>query len=96
MANGRRTVRVSIRGRVQGVWFRDWTRRTAESLDLAGWVRNRRDHSVEALFAGPSHLVQLMLERCHDGPPLASVEDVIILEEGGLERPTSFEVLPTL
>lgn len=95
MTDGRRSVRVSIRGRVQGVWYRDWTRRTAEDLGLAGWVRNRRDHSVEALFVGPAHLVQLMLERCQGGPPLASVDEVIVLEEGGAERPSGFDILPT-
>ena len=89
-----RSVRVRIEGRVQGVGFRYWTERVASELGLAGWVRNRRDGTVEALLSGPPEDVEEMLERCRDGPPSAAVTSVTILEEGG-SAPDDFEVLPT-
>ena len=89
-----RTVRVRIEGRVQGVSFRYWTQEQAQALGLTGWVRNRADGSVEALFSGPAGRVTEMLVRCHDGPPAAAVTAVTVLEEGS--APASvFEVLPT-
>jgi acylphosphatase len=89
-----RTVRVRISGRVQGVSYRYWAQETAEALGLSGWVRNRRDGSVEALFSGPGGDVAEMLRRCHDGPAAAVVGSVEVLEEGGA-APHAFEVRPT-
>ena len=88
-------MRVRIEGGVQGVGFRYWTERVATELDLGGWVRNRRDGSVEALFCGPAQDVAEMLERCRSGPRSAHVTAVEIVEEGGTP-PNAFEVLPTL
>ncbi len=68
--------RVSISGKVQGVFFRDSTREKAEGLGLAGWVTNRPDGRVEALFEGPSDRVREMVEWCEHGPSQASVENV--------------------
>jgi len=68
--------RVVIRGRVQGVGYRAWTEYTALDLGLEGWVRNRRDGTVEALFAGPQEAVEAMLETCGQGPPGARVAAV--------------------
>jgi acylphosphatase len=62
-------VHVTIRGRVQGVGFRAWAEITALEHGLEGWVRNRRDGAVEALFAGPEELVLIMVEACRLGPP---------------------------
>ena len=90
----RRSVRVSIEGSVQGVGYRAWTERVAAGLDLSGWVRNRRDGTVEALFSGPAEEVAEMLARCRDGPRAAHVTAVRIIEEGG-PAPGGFEVLPT-
>jgi acylphosphatase len=90
-----RAVRVRIEGSVQGVGFRYWTERVASELGLGGWVRNRRDGSVEALFCGPREDVALMLARCRDGPRGARVTSVKIVEEGGA-APDGFEVLPTV
>ena len=90
----RRSVRVRIEGRVQGVGYRYWTERVAGELNLSGWVRNRRDGSVEALFSGPADDVAQMLECCKDGPPSARVTTVKIVEEGGT-TPVGFDVLPT-
>jgi len=70
------TINVRIRGRVQGVWYRGWTEEQAASRGLRGWVRNRRDGSVEALFCGPPALVEEMIESCWTGPPAARVEAV--------------------
>lgn len=72
----RRTVRVRITGRVQGVWYRGWTIDEARRLGLSGWVRNRRDGSVEAVFSGPEQTVRAMIELCREGPPAALVSDV--------------------
>lgn len=71
-----KAVRVSVRGRVQGVWFRAWTTEQASQRGLRGWVRNRRDGSVEALFVGPVAMVDEMIAVCREGPPLARVEAV--------------------
>jgi acylphosphatase len=90
-----RSVRVLIAGRVQGVGFRYWTERVARELGLSGWVRNRRDGSVEALFSGAAEAVAEMLDRAHEGPPSAVVASVRIVEEG-LDPPAGFDVLPTV
>ncbi|XP_055812121.1 uncharacterized protein LOC129882027 [Solanum dulcamara] len=68
-----KTVRAVIKGRVQGVFYRDWTVENAKELGLKGWVRNRRDGSVEALFSGSPEKVQEMEQRCRRGPPSAIV-----------------------
>jgi acylphosphatase len=67
---------VTIRGRVQGVGYRAWVEHRASAHDLEGWVRNRRDGSVEALFAGPEDVVAGLIERCRRGPSSARVDDV--------------------
>jgi acylphosphatase len=89
-----RTVRVRIEGLVQGVGFRYWTEEVAGELELAGWVRNRRDGSVEALFSGAAESVAEMLARCREGPSSARVTSVTVLEEGG-PAPHGFALLPT-
>jgi acylphosphatase len=61
---------------VQGVFFRDSTRQKAEELGLAGWVRNRPDGQVEALFEGPPEKVEEIVSWCKEGPQRASVENV--------------------
>ena len=88
-------MRVRIRGRVQGVWFRGWTIERATGLGLDGWVRNRADGSVEAVFAGPPDMVEAMLKACHSGPRAArvsTVEDAPELEP----VPPGFRQLPSL
>ena len=76
----RRSVSVVIRGRVQGVSYRAWTKKTAEKLGLAGQVRNRADGAVEAVFSGGAEAVQRMLDLCRKGPLLARVDEVIVSE----------------
>ncbi|CAA7034040.1 unnamed protein product [Microthlaspi erraticum] len=88
-------VRMVIKGRVQGVCYRNWTVENAEELGIKGWVRNRRDGSVEALFSGPPESVDEMHQRCRRGPPAAMVtglEAFPSTEEAG----TSFEYRSTL
>lgn len=77
-----RTVHVRIEGRVQGVGYRMWTKRTAGALGLRGWVRNRRDGSVEAVFQGDADRVAEMIEASEHGPREASVTKVEVLAEG--------------
>ena len=74
--------RVVIRGRVQGIGFRATTEITALELGVEGWVRNCRDGSVEALFAGSEEVVLTMIELCRNGPPAARVDSVDQREAG--------------
>ena len=71
-----KAVRVIISGRVQGVWFRGWTMENAYHHDLDGWVRNRRDGTVEAVFAGEDEQVEAMIRACRHGPSMARVLEV--------------------
>lgn len=71
-----RAVHVIVHGVVQGVGYRAWTRRTARAHGLSGWVRNRQDGTVEAVFAGADEAVAAMLAACGEGPPRARVEGV--------------------
>ena len=87
-------VRVMIRGTVQGVWYRGWTVDQASSRGLRGWVRNRRDGAVEALFIGPADRVEAMIDACRSGPPAARVEAVERFPADD-ERVTGFEQRPT-
>ena len=87
--------RLVIHGRVQGVSYRWWSTEEARALGLDGWVRNRRDGTVEMAVAGDEAAVTRMIERCHEGPPAARVERVEKIEtdeiiSGGFEqRPTA-------
>lgn len=96
MASGTvRTVHVRIAGRVQGVGYRYWTERVAGEIGLNGWVRNRRNGTVEALFSGAPDAVAHMIERCRDGPPSARVTSIDLAD--GVAAPASaFHVLPTV
>ncbi len=67
---------VVIQGRVQGVWFRASTLDKAHNLGLDGWVRNRPDGAVEAVFEGPKKSVRQVVSWCHEGPRMAQVQDV--------------------
>ncbi|MDP9277238.1 MAG: acylphosphatase [Actinomycetota bacterium] len=73
--------RAVVHGRVQGVFFRDTMRRLAQSRGVAGWVTNRPDGAVEAVFEGESEDVESMLSFCREGPRGATVERVEVIEE---------------
>ncbi|MCK1512690.1 acylphosphatase [Bradyrhizobium sp. 190] len=92
---------VTIRGRVQGVGYRAFVEDEATARDLEGWVRNRRDGSVEALFTGPAAVVTDMIAACRRGPSSARVDavqdeaagpDLLNLRRAG----DRFSVLPTI
>ncbi|MGY3233963.1 acylphosphatase [Bradyrhizobium sp. USDA 4472] len=97
----RAILQLMIRGRVQGVGYRAWVEHQATASGLEGWVRNRRDGSVEALFAGPPKLVADMVALCRHGPPSSHVDNVTSetasVDELNLRRPgEAFSVLPTV
>lgn len=73
--------RVVVHGAVQGVFFRDTTRRRAEQHGLAGWVRNNPDGTVEAVFEGAEADVERLVRFAQDGPSGARVERVEVFEE---------------
>jgi acylphosphatase len=89
--NKPRRVHVTIHGRVQGVFFRDSTRRMAERESVAGWVHNRRDGAVEAVFEGEPAAVERLVEFCREGPRGAVVDRVEVDEEEP-EGSSRFEV----
>ena len=72
---------VWVDGRVQGVWFRETCRRLATEVGVAGWVTNRADGRVEAVFEGTTAAVNHMVAWCRSGPPRAMVVDVQVLDE---------------
>ena len=73
--------RAVVHGRVQGVFFRDTARRHADSRGVSGWISNRPDGAVEAVFEGEPDAVELMLRFCREGPRGATVERVDVTEE---------------
>ena len=97
----RAILQVMIRGRVQGVGYRAWVEYQASASRLEGWVRNRRDGSVEALFAGAPTRVAEMVALCRHGPPSSRVDNVTSETAGeddlSLRRAgEAFSVLPTV
>jgi acylphosphatase len=94
MTSDRKTVRVRIEGRVQGVGFRMWVERTALQRGLDGWVRNRRDGGVEAVLSGPAAAVDGMVAQCHHGPSAAVVGMVRVLDEQDVVQ-QGFRIMPT-
>jgi len=87
------TRHLSISGRVQGVGFRLYMQRKARELGLTGWVRNRRDGSVEAMIQGGPEAVAAMIAWARRGPPGAVVADVRIADGSG--EFAGFEAVPT-
>jgi acylphosphatase len=84
--------RIVISGRVQGVFFRDSVRARAEALGLAGWVRNRDDGTVEAVFEGNGDAVAAALSWCETGPPRARVDGVVVGDDASEEELRGFTV----
>ena len=86
--------RLIIHGRVQGVWFRDWTVKVARELNLRGWARNRRDGTVEVQVEGDTDAIERYITVAHDGPPAADVTSIERHDaaseenEGFTKRPT--------
>ena len=74
MSNKR--IRLIVEGRVQGVWYRDSTRRKAQELEINGWVKNRRDGNVEIVVEGSEDSIVELKKWCYNGPPNAVVTDI--------------------
>ena len=89
------SVRVRITGRVQGVGYRGWTVRVAVVLGLSGWVRNRSDGSVEAVFQGGQNQIDQMIDKLYQGPSGAVVSCVTINYEKP-QKNSGFKQISTL
>lgn len=89
-----RTVTMTVSGRVQGVGFRFSLRAEAERLGVGGWVRNRRDGSVEAVLVGDPDAVESVIAWAHDGPAGARVDDLDVLESSE-QSASGFEIRAT-
>lgn len=85
-------MRVIFRGKVQGVSFRFYAKRFADSNEVKGWVRNMDDGSVEALFEGESGPVKRAIEQCRTGNPYAGVTEVETQREDYTGRYSSFNI----
>ena len=94
LPEGWKSVRLVIKGRVQGVSYRYWTVNEATARGLDGWVRNRKDGSVEAFLTGPAEAVDRMIEACRSGPRAARVTDIEVHAETG-RAARGFQQRPT-
>jgi acylphosphatase len=88
-----KTVKLIITGRVQGVGFRDWVERQALQAGLAGYVRNRREGTVELVISGSEAQVDAMLAQCRKGPRLAIVDSIEVVADQWSGH--GFSILPT-
>ncbi len=89
-------LRLRITGRVQGVGYRASLAQVAHASRLRGWVRNRRDGSVEAVLCGPADACDAVILWARRGPPLARVDDVVVTSDADDEDvPPGFELRPT-
>jgi acylphosphatase len=88
----KKRVHALISGRVQGVFFRMETLRAAEGISITGWVRNRPDGTVEAVFEGDAPQVDQLIEWCKNGPPMASVLQVKVSEESYTGKFKNFSI----
>ncbi|NPB09948.1 MAG: acylphosphatase [Thermodesulfobacteria bacterium] len=88
----KKRVHVYISGRVQGVWFRAYTKEQADRLGITGWVRNLPDGRVEAVFEGDEDKIEEMIRWCHVGSPQAKVTHVEVIEEPYRGEFESFEI----
>ena len=89
------TVRVIVKGKVQGVGFRAYTEMQANALKIDGWVRNRSDGSVEAMLSGETALIERLLIALRVGPPHSAVINVRSMPESGTAVEPGFRVLAT-
>lgn len=88
------TKRIVIQGHVQGVYFRESLRQLAQRAGVTGWVRNRRDGSVEAVLQGAPEVVNELIEWARHGPPGARVAQLEVFDDAG--DYIDFQRLPTL
>ena len=88
-----KTIRVTIEGTVQNVFFREYTRRKAEELNLRGWVRNVPDGSVESVITGDNESLETMVSWFHQGSPHSKVRQVTVEESSDTLKDTTFRIL---
>lgn len=88
-------VHVRITGKVQGVYYRAWTKENADELEVTGWVRNVSDGSVEAIFSGEENAVTALLAKCLEGPSAAKVDNIEHLNTPQETIWEFFEILPS-
>lgn len=88
----KKRVHVYLSGRVQGVWFRAYTKEEADRLGVKGWVRNLPDGRVEAVFEGEEEVVGAMVRWCHVGSPHSKVTGVEVHEEPYTGEFTDFQI----
>ncbi|MCX7913010.1 MAG: acylphosphatase [Thermodesulfovibrionales bacterium] len=81
-----------IKGKVQGVYFRAFTKEVADTLGLKGWVRNLPDGSVEAIFEGDKNLIEMAIGKCRVGPPFAVVNDIKVEWSEEIEGYSDFSI----
>ncbi|MFV1916891.1 MAG: acylphosphatase [Patescibacteria group bacterium] len=86
-------VHVFIEGRVQGISYRYWTKKTASSLGLTGWVKNLAGGRVEAVFEGQKKEVEQMIKKCRRGPILAGVKHIDIVWEDATGEFKNYEIV---
>ena len=86
-------IHLIIEGRVQGVWFRDSTRREAITLGISGWVKNRRDGGVEVVGEGPEDRIRKLVAWCQHGPTAAQVSRVLETSEEWRGEFSSFDIV---
>ena len=92
-ACGYNTYGVRVTGRVQGVNYRRFVKETADGLMIRGWVRNETDGSVRALLQSPeTRLIEMLLEKLHEGPPAAQVEEVYVEQLADEPECAGFEI----
>ena len=84
-----------VHGQVQGVFFRNWTMDRARALGVRGWVRNRKDGTVELVAHGDADAVDRLVAACRAGPPAARVERIDVETEEGDGPPAGFRVTAT-
>jgi acylphosphatase len=86
------TIHLIISGRVQGVGYRNWMAKTAQSMGLTGWVRNLPDGRVEAVASGEAEDIERLITQCHKGPLMAKVTDIQSVPHEMLEK-SSFDII---
>ncbi len=93
MSSPKTRVHVVISGLVQGVFFRHYTRKYAIQYNLTGWVKNRSDGDVEAIFEGGEESIALMIDWCRGGPPSAQVSHIDISHEESTNTFPDFRII---
>ena len=87
-----KTIRLTIKGKVQGVFYRATAKDVADALGVRGWVRNLPDRNVEITATATEDILQIFINWCKQGPPKARVDDVIV-EEVSLQQHNNFSVI---